>query len=468
MIAKVENILSLLQLGKLIVRISVRLLFRRLGLPRSWWSKPLPEFVRMEAELQAEVPWWQAVMHPPMPITRIEALTPEQEARCSEFVEKWNSVATCTAPADRPRAEAAIHQMYKEAGLAPPRKIVWCGSPLSTLLTVAMIGDPAISERTLANKVGDRIFLGGRFKAESRIGAGLADAVRDSVAANLSARIVGDSIKESVQSGIYALRGSGETARKIKSSIKSSVWASIAESIEDDVGDSIEDNDWSGVLENIAVCEYGQHDASSLAWCEYFSEVVGLRSETESVWGNWELAQSAGWALPHENICWISERHHVLQCDENGRLHSLTGPACVYPDGWEIHAIHGVRVPAFVVERPREITIEKIGAETNAEVRRIMIDRYCIGDEVRGAAAFMRDAGGKRVDHDKKFGTLWRREIRDDEPIVMLEVVNATRERDGSSKHYWLRVPPTMTTAREAAAWTFDRAPEDYAPSIET
>ena len=75
---------------------------------------------------------------------------------------------------------------------------------------------------------------------------------------------------------------------------------------------------------------------------------------------------------------------------------------------------------------------------------------------------------GKRVDHDEKFGTLWRRELSDDEPIVMLEVVNATRERDGSSKHYWLRVPPTMTTAREAAAWTFDRAPEDYAPSIET
>jgi hypothetical protein len=81
----------------------------------------------------------------------------------------------------------------------------------------------------------------------------------------------------------------------------------------------------------------------------------------------------------------------------------------------------------------------------------------------------VRDAGATRLDHDERYGTLWRRELADDdEPIVMLEVVNATRERDGTFKHYLLRVPPTMATAREAAAWTFNRAPDDYAPEIET
>jgi hypothetical protein len=119
------------------------------------------------------------------------------------------------------------------------------------------------------------------------------------------------------------------------------------------------------------------------------------------------------------------------------------------------------RRSAFVVERPREITVDKIDGEINAEVRRLMIDRYRDGEEINGAAAFMRDAGGVQVDHDEKFGTLWRREIADDEPIVLLEVINATPEPDGRFRHYWLRVPPTMTTAHEAAAWTFDRSPED-------
>src|SRR5262249_14367056 len=158
---------------------------------------------------------------------------------------------------------------------------------------------------------------------------------------------------------------------------------------------------------------------------------LSLKSETRKLFGLWELAQSGGRMLPHQNICWVSERREVLELDDDGFLHSLTGPACAYPDGFAIYAIHGVRVPAFVVKRPHEIAVETIEGETNAEVRRVMIARYRLGEETSGAAAYMRDAGGQRLDHDEKFGTLWRRELPDDEPIVLLEVVNATREKDG-------------------------------------
>jgi hypothetical protein len=64
------------------------------------------------------------------------------------------------------------------------------------------------------------------------------------------------------------------------------------------------------------------------------------------------------------------------------------------------------------------------------------------------AATYMRDAGGELIDHDEGYGTLWRREIKDDEPIVMLDVVNSTRGRDGRFKHYCRRVPPRITKAR--------------------
>jgi hypothetical protein len=85
------------------------------------------------------------------------------------------------------------------------------------------------------------------------------------------------------------------------------------------------------------------------------------------------------------------------------------------------------------------ITIARIDQETNAEVRRVMIERYRHGEEIHGVAAFTRDAGGERLDHDECYGTLWRRNIPNDEPIVMIEVVNRTREPDGRFKHYWLR-----------------------------
>ena len=54
------------------------------------------------------------------------------------------------------------------------------------------------------------------------------------------------------------------------------------------------------------------------------------------------------------------------------------------------------------------------------------------------------------------FGKLWTTQVRlGGEPTHLVEVVNATAERDGTYRRYFLRVPPTMRTAREAVAWTF-------------
>jgi hypothetical protein len=129
------------------------------------------------------------------------------------------------------------------------------------------------------------------------------------------------------------------------------------------------------------------------------------------------------------------------------RLHHDTR-AALESDLVNLYFWHGVMVPALVILKPDLITIADIDRETNAEVRRVMIERYRHGEEIHGAAAFIRDAGGERLDYDERYGTLWRRGIPRDEPIVMVEVVNRTRELDGSFKRYWLRVPPGMRTAR--------------------
>jgi hypothetical protein len=149
------------------------------------------------------------------------------------------------------------------------------------------------------------------------------------------------------------------------------------------------------------------------------------------------------------------------------RLHHNTH-AALESDVVKVYFWHGVMVPRFVVARPDLITIADIDRQINAEVRRAMIERYRHGEEIHGAAAFIRDAGGERLDHDERYGTLWLRRIPDDEPIVMIEVVNRTREPDGRFKHYWLRVPPTIRTARDAVAWTFNMPAQQYAPEIET
>jgi hypothetical protein len=61
-------------------------------------------------------------------------LTPEQQARLPEFVDKWTKIALSTAPVDRERAEWALIRFYHVAGLAEPR-IVWLPCPMSAALS---------------------------------------------------------------------------------------------------------------------------------------------------------------------------------------------------------------------------------------------------------------------------------------------------------------------------------------------
>jgi hypothetical protein len=394
----------------------------------------------------------------------IERLTDAQKARAAEFRDRWMQIGLCTDPADRPRAEAAIRQIYRLGGLEPPVRIVWCGSPLSQGLTRSiMVANKPIENlwESVGTNVRHHIYWG--------------DANRRSSVSHSIWQSVGDRVEEriraTVRNNVWASVADSAGAI-VKDNVADSVWDSVRASVGDRVWDGIEatarDGVCVGLRASVEASVYGSHDAAWLAFHHYFYEVLGLTDQAGSLPGLWELAQSAGWALPHQNICWVSERHHILSRDDRGRLHCNTGPACAYPDGWAIYAVHGVRVPRYVIEEPARIDVARIGAETNAEVRRVMIERYRHGENVSGSAAYVRDSGAKRLDHDERFGTLWRRDLPNDEPIVMIEVINSTPEPDGRFKRYWLRVPPDTKTAHEAVAWTFGVPAKDYAPAVET
>ena len=242
----------------------------------------------------------------------------------------------------------------------------------------------------------------------------------------------------------------------VGASVGDSVWASVGDSVGDSVGASV----WASVGDSVGASGYGQHDANWLAFYEYFAEVCGLDKETQKLNGLWLIAKNAGWFLPHQKICWIAERHNVLHRDDRGRLHCENGPALSYPDGWSIYAVHGVRVPERVIMTPASLTSKEIEEERNAEVRRVMIERF-------GQERFLLESGAREV-HRDDYGVLFCKELPGDEDLVMVRVVNSTPEPDGQFKDYFLRVDPKCQTARAAVAWTFGEKPEAYAPLIET
>ena len=262
---------------------------------------------------------------------KIDSLTKEQIARFPEFVKKWTCVGLSTEKSNRPLAEDGVNHAYKIAGKTPPKKIVWCGSPFSQGLTRAIIF--------------------GLKNPEIKFGKNLRDSVRDSVWAS-----VGDSVRASVWASVGDSVGDS-----VRDSVRDSVWASVWASVRDSVWDS----------------GYGQHDSNWLAFYDYFKEVCGLDSETQKLFGIFQISRNAGWWLPHENICWISERHNVLNRNSDGRLHCMDGMALAYPDGWGIYALNGVRMkPEYVLTKTEDMTPEMVMKEENVDVRRELVRKF--------------------------------------------------------------------------------------------
>ena len=100
-------------------------------------------------------------------------------------------------------------------------------------------------------------------------------------------------------------------------------------------------------------------------------------------------------------------------------------------------------------------------------LRLIEMGTYCPLERF-GAERYLTSGNMIKVSEEEGVGELFRRNVPGDEPIMMVRVINTTPEPDGTRKHYFIRVPPGILTAREAVAWTFGLETGEYRPDKET
>jgi len=174
--------------------------------------------------------------------------------------------------------------------------------------------------------------------------------------------------------------------------------------------------------------------------------------------------------------------------DANGEIHSIDGPAIKTPTrvswyengkkhgldvdifGSVSYFFQGVMVPKDFVINPDKITYEEILNNPNAEVRRV-------GMEIYGFDRLLAEGKVKIIHEDKNISatlihinvkpTKGRHDENEDEYLALVKVKDGTPSITGDFKFYFLRVPPEVTTCKQAIAWTFRRTKNDYHPSIE-
>ncbi|GAA2413966.1 hypothetical protein GCM10010191_24790 [Actinomadura vinacea] len=378
---------------------------------------------------------------------------PEPPARTrGDVVLAWQAVAFASGPTradEHERAEAAVRTTYTAAGRTPPERIVRVPSPAYGAIAAALIA-------------------GHRDRLEK---AGLSEYI-EPVAALIDVADAGASVREDVRTHPWE-KARGAACSELGPEQWARAWEETGGRLWEPVGDLVgrirraigelagDDGEAAALLRGATLdAVLGRHDAAWLALVDSLGHLDQAGHPGAALAGMAEIAKVAGWWWPYERIAIISARPVELHRDEQGRLHRGDGPALAYGDGFALHAWRGMPLPAGFIESLTDLTPERIRAETNAEQRRVMLEIY-------GYDRYLAETGAKPVQQGKS-GVLWRIDLPDDEPIVMVEVVNSTPEPDGSYRTYFLRVPPGTRSAREGVAWTFGLSARDYRPERET
>ena len=328
---------------------------------------------------------------------KIESLTDAQRAKFPEYVERYTALGLSCDPADKPRAERGVRGHYVAAKIACPDVMVWVSSPIVLAMAAPMAAY--------------MVENGGPSSEDLK---GFVALVLGNVAEDVRANVV-KAVRE-----VQEKRG----------------WSEAMLS-PDDVRSAIQAN-------------WNRHNGGSwwisfVAWAVFVRDElgcdipVGPREDTDS---------SAGWWWPHRDFVMLCDRPAELHRDVDGRLHSPTGPAISWRDGWGLHFWRGTRVPKEWIESPETLDPQLALNHENVEMRR------CVA-EILGWEKVLRLLNPVTIqaDDDPEIGTLLEVEIAGNRERFL-------KVQCGTGRAFVLPVPPTVQTALEANAWTYALEPE--------
>jgi hypothetical protein len=426
-------------------------------------------------------------------------LSPKQVKKLETVSNQWRNIGLSTAKTDHQAAEEGLRRAYEAAGLAAPRFIVWLKSPRAGATAARLLKSDLDWPHNLdpmQRGVWDDVWKQSVPQVQQHLGAARWAEVRKTIRQEAEKRIldkyghyVEHRVKErfSEQIGIwvwkYIRKNGGQSVlqqvrvdveERVKRSLKPEVAQEAMDQIYQQMVVPVTQQTWAAVAEPLRMmmainngtlvgrqtweCGFGSQDAGWISHYDYL-RAIGVKG-TELLEGITAMTRSCGWWWPYRNLCVLTEKPTGLKRDNRGRLHNEKGMVVRYADNWGFYAWHGVIVPDDVIILKEPITLERIAAERNVEVRRVLIERFGLDDYLKS---------GKVIKiHQDKCGTLWRMDLEGDEPIMVVQVVNSTAEPEGYFKEYFLRVPPDMVRAKQAVAWTFGLTEDEYVPLAET
>ena len=386
--------------------------------------------------------------------TKLESLTPEQEALIPIVRDEWLNLFHDEGPQrmNRPDVEEGIEWLYGLAGLDKPL-VVFVESPMGCQLAPHFFRQMGkedvlrdIRTNSVWHSVRDSVW----------------DSVWDSVMASVG-RSVGHSVMNSVMASVgrsvrHSVRHS--VMNSVMASVEDSVRHSVRDSVMDSVGRSVRDSVMDSVIkyEPFSWCCFA-YDSDWAAFYSYWERISIFKHEEFERYIKY-LKATPFMAVFLEGLAVVCEPPQYIQRDSEGRLHCETGPALEWLDGFKLYFWHGVEVGEDLIMHPERVTREDILREGNAEKRR------CIMEKLEGRFAEL--LGLETLDIGVLNGSevmLLRTKEKDDIVDDYLYFVRVLCPSTGRMYHLPI---PKHSDALDGLAWTFGLDKEGYKPVVET
>ena len=358
-----------------------------------------------------------------MLLTKIDTLTPEQEALIPIYREKWRAIALSTEPVDRKKAKKVITDAYAAIGKKEPR-VRFFRSPQAALRAVISEQQTsAMNSKRLLSQLSHEERL--RQTPESLLGQQVVHQLKSQIDSQLSAQLK-SYLENELEKPLWnhlviQLRWHliSHLSSELYNQISPEVWAS-----------------------------YG-------SWLDFCICVLNC-THNQQEWNVFqEIAQSCGWFYPFEKIAIVCDRPIKLSFDEQHRLHREGAPAIQFADQFQVYAYEGVSLPGKYGQLPpSQWQAHWILQERNVALRRILMQGI-------GYARMCQELQTQELDSWQKY-TLLKIDAADVEPIYLLKMTCPSTQFV-----HVLRVSPDVQSAKEAISWVnWGTAPEEF--SVQT
>lgn len=187
-------------------------------------------------------------------------------------------------------------------------------------------------------------------------------------------------------------------------------------------------------------------------WCsfyDFFTEIGMLQNDDFQKFV--KLLDSGVYdMIQFDTHCIVCKKPTIMKFNEARRLHSSSGPAVRFTDGFELWFWNGVSVPKEWIEDPKCITKEMYMAENNAEMKRTMFE--IIGQE---RYAEIMDLLTLDEDTDDQGNPMVLYRTKEIDPVAqeMIYILKVVCNSTGRIYHITV---PECKNVWDAKAWTFE------------